>query len=95
MIYHQPQEKNRVLIVDDQPTYLQTLANLLKEDYHIQVANSGAKALMIAGGENPPDLILLDIEMPEMNGHQVCRDLKERAQTSGIPRNFRNGPGCC
>ncbi len=88
MNVYEPWEKSTLLIVDDQPTYIQTLAKLLKEDYHIQVATRGSKALEIAAGENPPDLILLDIEMPEMSGHQVCQQLKDKQETRNIPVIF-------
>ncbi len=82
------QEKPVVLIVDDQPSNIHALANLLKQDYQIQVANNGAKALEIARGENPPDLILLDIMMPEMDGYEVCRHLKDHDHTKDIPVIF-------
>ncbi|MFW6456571.1 MAG: diguanylate cyclase [Desulfohalobiaceae bacterium] len=77
-----------VLIVDDQPSNIHALAKLIKEDYQIQVANSGAKALQIATGQHQPDLILLDIMMPEMDGYLVCRKLKDNPQTKDIPVIF-------
>ncbi len=83
-----PSELNRqqsLLIVDDQAANIKQLANLLKDDYTIQVANQGVKALAIARGDNPPDLILLDIVMPEMDGYAVCRALKNDPVTSRIP----------
>ncbi len=79
-----PIEKTTILIVDDQPANLMVLARLLKEDYHILAANNGARALEIAAGHNPPILILLDIEMPGMDGYEVCRKLKASERTSGI-----------
>jgi diguanylate cyclase (GGDEF)-like protein len=81
-------EKAAVLIVDDQPANLMVLSKLLKEDYHILVANNGSKALEIAAGDNPPHLILLDIEMPGMDGYEVCRRLKTDDRTSGIALIF-------
>jgi diguanylate cyclase (GGDEF)-like protein len=81
-------EKAAVLIVDDQPANLMVLSKLLKEDYHILVANNGSKALEIAAGDNPPHLILLDIEMPGMDGYEVCRRLKTDDSTSGIALIF-------
>lgn len=77
-----------VLIVDDEPTNVQTLAGLLKEEFRIQVATSGEKALSLAAGEHQPDLILLDILMPHMDGYEVCRRLKEEPRTSEIPVVF-------
>ncbi|MEK7768128.1 MAG: response regulator, partial [Pseudomonadota bacterium] len=65
----------RILIVDDSPTNVQILAEGLKADYHIKVANSGASALRAATSSEPPDLILLDAIMPEMDGYEVCRRL--------------------
>ena len=80
--------QSTVLIVDDQPVNIQSMSKLLAEDYHIQIATNGAKALDIAAGENPPDLILLDIMMPEMDGYEVCRRLKANEQTRSIPVIF-------
>ena len=77
-----------LLIVDDQPANIKVLANLLKADYTIQVASTGAKALEIASGKQPPDLILLDILMPEMDGYAVCKALKSHTATSHIPVIF-------
>jgi len=76
-----------VLIVDDEATNVQALARLLKEDCRIQVANNGERALEIAA-EHRPDLILLDIQMPGIDGHEVCRRLKNDDRTSGIPVIF-------
>ena len=81
-------EKAAILIVDDQPANLMVLSKLLKEDYHILVANNGPKALEIAAGDNPPHLMLLDIEMPGMDGYEVCRRLKTDDRTSGIALIF-------
>ena len=80
-----------VLVVDDSAIYIQSLAKLLKGDYHILVAKSGNRALMVAQGNDPPDLILLDIEMPEMDGYEVCRRLKENPRTQDIPVIFVTG----
>ena len=77
-----------VLVVDDMAANIKILANLLKDEYTIQVANKGQKALEIARSQNPPDLILLDIMMPEMDGFEVCRALKNNANTSRIPVIF-------
>jgi len=66
-----------VLLVDDQPRNLQLLGNaLFKNDYDVALASSGAEALELIE-ESPPDLVLLDVMMPEMDGFEVCRRLKE------------------
>lgn len=78
----------RILIVDDSPTSIQILAEELKTAYHITVANSGADALKIANSNEPPDLILLDVIMPEMDGYEVCRQLKAGYATKNIPIIF-------
>jgi len=80
--------KNTVLVVDDSPENIDLLGNVLKRDYEIKVALHGAKALKIAGSENPPDIILLDIMMPDMDGYEVCRRLKSDTKTQDIPVIF-------
>jgi len=80
--------KKTVLIVDDIPENIDLLSGILNRDYHVKVALNGQKALSIAESENPPDLILLDIMMPEIDGYQVCRKLKESADTCDIPVLF-------
>jgi len=82
------QQKKTLLIVDDMAANIKVLANLLKDDYIIQVANKGRKALEIAQSNTQPDLILLDILMPEMDGYEVCSQLKDNPVTSPIPVIF-------
>ncbi len=77
-----------ILIVDDAPANIRALASLLKGEYRILVALSGEKALEIVRGESPPDLILLDIEMPGMDGYEVCRRLKSESPSNRIPVIF-------
>lgn len=81
-------DRGTVLIVDDQPVNIHALARLIKDEYHILAATSGAKALEIASADDPPDLILLDIMMPDMDGYDVCRRLKDTEQTNNIPVIF-------
>lgn len=81
-------EKRSVLIVDDQPDNIHALGKLIKDEYRIMAATSGARALEIAESDNPPDLILLDVMMPEMDGYEVCRRLKQNEQTNSIPVIF-------
>ena len=80
--------KNTVLVVDDSPENIDLLGNVLKRDYEIKVALNGVKALKISGSENPPDIILLDIMMPGMDGYEVCSKLKSDAKTQDIPVIF-------
>lgn len=81
-------EKSTVLVVDDTPDNLTLMSGLLKDDYKVKIANGGEKALKIAQSDTPPDLILLDIMMPEMDGYTVCFHLKENPKTAHIPVIF-------
>lgn len=80
--------KPSILVVDDAPDNLTLIASLLKDAYQVKVANNGEKALRIAGADNSPDLVLLDIMMPGMDGHEVCRRLKQDPATAHIPVIF-------
>jgi len=80
-------KKQRILVVDDSPENLDILVSLLKNDYMVAAARNGQKALQMAQ-KNPPDLILLDIIMPEPDGYEVCRQLKESEATRNIPVMF-------
>ncbi|MEC5387776.1 two-component system response regulator [Uliginosibacterium sp. H3] len=80
--------RHTVLLVDDTADNLTLMSDLLKDIYKVKVANSGEKALRIAQSGMPPDLILLDIMMPEMDGYQVCSALKSDARTRDIPVIF-------
>ncbi|MEY2953827.1 MAG: hypothetical protein RLZZ401_1914 [Pseudomonadota bacterium] len=77
-----------VLIVDDYPENLTLLGEALESCYAVRVANSGARALELAQLQPQPDLILLDIMMPEMDGHEVLRRLRKNAATAAIPVIF-------
>jgi serine phosphatase RsbU (regulator of sigma subunit) len=77
-----------VLVVDDTPENIDLLDGVLNQDYKIKAALNGEKALKIAGSENPPDIILLDIMMPGMDGYEVCRRLKSEVKTQDIPVIF-------
>lgn len=81
-------EKRRILIVDDMPINVQLLSAVLKSRYHIKVAVDGLSALNVATSDDPPDLVLLDIMMPGMDGYEVCRRLKEKDETRHIPVIF-------
>ncbi|MBI5558813.1 MAG: response regulator [Deltaproteobacteria bacterium] len=79
--------KGKILIVDDFPASIKNLANKLEEDYFVITATSGAEALKLVNAESP-DLILLDIMMPVMDGYELCRVLKKDAKFSTIPIIF-------
>jgi putative two-component system response regulator len=80
--------KQVILIVDDTPDNITLLSALLKDKYKIKIATNGLKALHIASIDPSPDLILLDVMMPEMDGYETCRRLKENPQTNHIPIIF-------
>ena len=80
--------KSTILVVDDTPDNITLLCSLLGDLYKNKVATSGEKALKIARGTPSPDLILLDIMMPEMDGYEVCRQLKADPATRDIPVIF-------
>jgi diguanylate cyclase (GGDEF)-like protein len=80
--------RRTILIVDDAPANIQALGSLLKDEYRILVARHGEKALQIAREDSPPDLILLDIQMPDMDGYEVCRRLKSESPLNRIPVIF-------
>ncbi len=77
-----------VLIVDDTPENIRVLIDVLHDEYATLVATSGRRALQLAAAEPRPDVILLDVMMPEMDGYEVCRLLKEDSRTAGIPVVF-------
>lgn len=79
--------KKRILVVDDTPANVKVLNNFLRDTYRISVAMNGADALEYVRRE-PPDLILLDIMMPGVDGYEVCRKLKEDPRSSAIPVIF-------
>ena len=81
-------EKKLVLIVDDTPTNIAVVSGLLKDSFQTKVATNGEKALAIATGPEKPDLILLDVMMPGMDGYEVCRRLKDNPATRDIPVIF-------
>jgi len=84
-------EKKLVLIVDDAPANLQVVRSILKDDFKIRVATSGAKALELVNAKPQPDLILLDVMMPEMDGYELCGILKATPEAKDIPVIFLTG----
>ena len=83
-----PNTKQTVLVVDDTPDNIMLMTEILGGLYQVKVAVNGKKALSIAQSDNPPDIILLDIMMPEMDGYEVCRILKADNSTEAIPIIF-------
>ncbi len=79
--------KNTILVVDDVAQNIQVILEILKKDYNLIVANSGKKALEILK-DKKPDLILLDILMPEIDGFEVCKEIKKNQKTKNIPIIF-------
>jgi putative two-component system response regulator len=77
-----------ILVVDDTPSNITVLTEILRGDYRILAAINGEQALKIARGDSPPDLILLDVMMPGMSGHEVCQRLKGESRTRKIPVIF-------
>src|SRR5579863_4220866 len=80
-----------ILIVDDTPINIGVISGALKDSYATKVATNGEKALAIASATEKPDLILLDVMMPEMDGYEVCRRLKANPDTKEIPVIFLTG----
>lgn len=81
-------DKATVLVVDDTPANLSLMTGLLRDIYKVKAAIDGEKALRIAQSDAPPDLILLDIMMPGMDGYEVCRRLQANPATRDIPIIF-------
>ena len=82
-----------ILVVDDEPLNLSLLSDLFGVQYKVLVAKSGEQALRRAAGLPRPDLVLLDIMMPEMDGYEVCRRLKADSRTKDIPVIFVSALG--
>ena len=80
----QAEQKKKILIIDDNPTMLRTMKNLLSDKYRVYMANSGMNGITFLA-KNPVDLILLDYEMPVLSGAKVLEMLRSEAATSTIP----------
>jgi serine phosphatase RsbU (regulator of sigma subunit) len=84
-------QRKTVLLVDDAPANIQIVTSILKDIYKIRVATNGTKALALAKVAPFPDLVLLDVMMPEMDGYEVCTRLKADPETQDIPVIFLTG----
>lgn len=80
--------RRTILIVDDTPENIDVLQGIIGRDYQVKATTKGATAIKIASSSTPPDLILLDIMMPGMDGFEVCKRLKENIATRNIPVIF-------
>jgi len=80
--------KPTVLIIDEEIVNLQILADILQEDYHIKIAKSGTKALEVLNSSSNIDLVLLDIQMPDISGYDVCKYIKNSDKLRHIPIIF-------
>ncbi|MDP3178416.1 MAG: response regulator, partial [Spirochaetaceae bacterium] len=80
--------KKTILVIDDMADNLALIRGLLAGRYRTLVALNGEKGLRLANSQDHPDLILLDVMMPEMDGYEVCRRLKDSPATAGIPIVF-------
>ncbi len=88
-----PTEKPTILVIDDTPENLSLMQVLLRDLYLLKGANNGERGLEIAQAEPAPDLILLDVMMPGMDGHEVCLRLKQNPKTADIPVIFLTARG--
>ena len=84
-------KKPTILVVDDMTTTLLLLHDLLKDTYEVKIAKSGTKALEILNSTNDIDLVLLDVEMPDINGYEVCKIIKNNETIKNIPIIFITG----
>ena len=87
-----PNGKPTILVVDDVPENIDVLTGLLKDEYRVRAATNGPSALTLAR-KSPPDLILLDVMMPGMDGYEVCRQLKSELATCKVPVVFVTAMG--
>jgi sigma-B regulation protein RsbU (phosphoserine phosphatase) len=82
------QTQQTILVVDDTPENIELLIEILRPEYRVKAAPNGEKALSIVAAEPRPDMVLLDIMMPGMDGYEVCQRIKADAATAGIPIIF-------
>ena len=80
--------KKKILIVDDVPDNIQILIEAVRDEYSVIAATSGERALVLSQVEPLPEIILLDVMMPGMDGYELCRRLKNNPVTADIPVMF-------
>lgn len=80
--------KPTILVVDDTPDNLHLLSNLFSDEYRVRIAHNGSKALSICQSDSPPDLVLLDVMMPDMDGFEVAQKMREHPSSETIPVIF-------
>ena len=83
-----PPQKPTLLVVDDAPENLRLIAHLFEDQYRVRVADNGKKALAICTADVPPDLVLLDVMMPGMDGFEVAQKMREHPNSETIPVIF-------
>ena len=81
-------DKPKILIVDDEPFYIDVIENLMRDEYDVSSVSSGEDALALLENSIYPDLILLDVLMPGIDGYEVCKRLKADPKTKDIPIIF-------
>ena len=81
-------ERRTILVADDVPENIELLSSILEHDYKVKVATHGEKVVEIVYSDAPPDLILLDVMMPRLSGHEVCRRIKANSDRHRIPIIF-------
>ena len=82
------EDRAKILIVDDERLNLNVLSDLLRQEYKVVLAKNGNQALDRINSDNPPDIVLLDVLMPEMDGYEVLRKIKSIEETKSIPVIF-------
>ena len=85
------EDRKTILVVDDAPENIRVLTAILGPGYRVKAATSGEKALAMCAVDPLPDLVLLDVVMPGIDGYEVCRRLKADARTAGVPVIFVTG----
>ena len=88
MIENTPETRDQIMAVDDQPENLKLLEDMLRQRGYMVRSFPRGRLALAAASQHPPDLILLDINMPEMNGYEVCERLKRDEKLAGIPVIF-------
>ncbi len=87
----QAKERQTVLVVDDEPLNIRVLGNSLIDKYNVKTATCAEKTLEILFSKEPPDLVLLDVQLPDIDGYQICQKLKADHRTKNIPVIFLTG----